>query len=243
VLIVARLGSGRKVLGGLMSASLSFAVARWAVWHPGADSMIVHPPTASERGAIPSAFRRRVTAIGRKALEAAWAILPADGQPRLVLSSRHGEYQRTFGLLTSLAEEGVVSPAEFSLSVHHALVGLLSIATANRSGHTAIAAGPHSFGYGLLEAAACVIEDGGPVLLLHFDEPLPDIYDPIIDANEPPLVLAALLVPAGGGAAMSLAIEPEGAGSVGRLAHEFIEFLQSGEAERSPAGWRWRRAA
>ena len=39
----------------------------------------------------------------RKALEAAWAVLPPDGlAPRLVLSSRHGEYARTEGLLSSL---------------------------------------------------------------------------------------------------------------------------------------------
>jgi len=39
-----------------------------------------------------------------------------------------------------VAGEGV-SPAEFTLSVHHALVGLLSIAQSNRRGHTALAAG------------------------------------------------------------------------------------------------------
>jgi len=192
---------------------------------------------------MPASLRRRVSAIGRKALEAAWEILPEQGSPRLVLSSRHGEYRRTFGLLTSLAEDGTVSPAEFGLSVHHALAGLLSIATANHSGHTAISAGANSFGYGLLEAASCLDEDRAPVLLIHFDEPLPEIYPPLNDGGDPPLALALLLAPSEGGEAMEMTQDPDASPPVGAVAHQFLDFLQSSESERRAAGWRWRRAA
>jgi hypothetical protein len=38
-----------------------------------------------------------------------------DVKTRFVFSSRHGEYARTFSMLRSLAAEGTVSPADFSI--------------------------------------------------------------------------------------------------------------------------------
>ena len=224
-------------------ASLTFTVARWAAWRPDCETLLGDGRGPGRTAAIPASLRRRVSAIGRKALEAAWQILPQDGSPRLVLSSRHGEYQRTFGLLTSVAEDGTVSPAEFGLAVHHALAGLLSIATANHSGHTAISAGADSFGYGLLEAAACLDEDRAPVLLIHFDECLPQIYPPLSDGGDPPLALAVLLVPPADGQAIEVTHDADRSAPADAIAHQFLDFLRSPEAERRVAGWRWRRVA
>jgi hypothetical protein len=150
----------------------------------------IHPATP-----LPASLRRRITPIGRKVLEAAWAVMAGRPglEPRIVLSSRHGEYARTLGLLTSLAESGEVSPAEFSLAVHHGLAGLLSIATGNHAGHTAISAGEDSFGAALCEAAACLADGDGHILLMHFDEALPDSYDAVGGGPEPDLALALLL--------------------------------------------------
>jgi hypothetical protein len=208
---------------------LAFRVAAWTAWRDGVAA-----------GPLPASLRRRVTATGRKALEAAWAVLADKDAPRLVFCSRHGEYERTLSLLDSLAEDGTVSPADFSLSVHHALAGLLSIATANRAGHTAVAAGPDSLGFGLLEAAATVAEDGRPALLVYFDEPLPAIYGSLPGDLAEPMALAVLLVPEGG-EAMTLELIPTDTAVA--LAPEFAAFLASGEAERQASGWRWRRAA
>ena len=69
------------------------------------------------------------------ALEAgwrAWSLLsppPVEDQPPmpLVYASRHGETTRNFALLSDTAEQQPLSPTQFSLSVHNAIIGLWSI--------------------------------------------------------------------------------------------------------------------
>src|SRR5262249_34348958 len=117
---------------------------QWRAWASGAAPS----PATDSSEPVPSLLRRRVTPIAQRALRAAFSL--AHGETRYVFCSRHGEFRRTLGLLQSIARREESSPAEFSLSVHNALVGLLSIATGNHAGHTAIAAGPDSFGFGLV---------------------------------------------------------------------------------------------
>ena len=152
---------------------LGFRLEAWAAW-PQDAQQVMGEGLCDAAPPLPPSLRRRITPLGRRALAAAWAVLAGRAQmPHLVLSSRHGEYVRTLALLDALESSGEVSPAEFSLAVHHGLAGLLSIATGNRLAHTAVAAGEDSFGYGCLEAAAQLAEVAERVLLLHFDEPLP----------------------------------------------------------------------
>jgi hypothetical protein len=221
--------------------ALAFRVENWAAWQAdpaGADADIA---------VLPASLRRRVGSLGRHALAAAWKIMPTPC-PRFVFSSRHGEYDRTLRLLESLIAEGEVSPADFSLSVHHGLAGLLSIAAGNREGHTAIAAGPDSFGYGLLDAIACAVETPAvPVLLLHYDEPLPDLYRDVVAGDEPQAMALALVLRAdGAGTALSVETEPATDSPLkAGLAGAFLEFLRSTDCEAAAAGgrmtWRWRR--
>ena len=111
--------------------------------------------------------------------------------------------------MDSLAAKSEVSPADFSLSVHHALAGLLSIATGNRQGHTAVAAGPDSFLYGLLEAAACLAEaPGRTVVLVYHDDPLPTPYDRFGHPADQPLALALALSATGAEPGMCLTMSP-----------------------------------
>ncbi len=144
---------------------------------------------------VPTLLRRRVSAIGQQALRAGFQI--AASQPaRFILCSRHGEFDRTVSLLRSIAAREPLSPADFSLSVHNALAGLLSIATKNTHGHTAIAAGPDSFGYGMLEAALCLATaQDEKVLVIYFDAPLPELYAAIDDDSAAPVALAVLMAP------------------------------------------------
>ena len=117
---------------------------------------------------------------------------------RFIFCSRYGESDRTLRILHSLAAKEPISPADFSLSVHNALAGLLSIAWGNTAGHTAISAGADSFGYGLLEAIACLNEGSGePVMLVYFDDLLPQPYDEVADGAETCVALAMLLKPPG----------------------------------------------
>jgi hypothetical protein len=225
--------------------ALGLGIVAWAAWSGAGEAMAsggeIHPASP-----LPAALRRRITPIGRKALEAAWIVLAGRPglEPRIVLSSRHGEYVRAVGLLSSLAESGEVSPAEFSLAVHHGLAGLLSIVTGNHAGHLAVAAGIDSFGAALWEAAACVNHGEGTVLLLHFDEALPDSYAPVGGGPEEELALA-LLLSAGDG--VQLDWQPaEVAGS--QSAAAALLRLLGGDTDRVVATgermiWSFRRAA
>ena len=142
----------------------------WRIW-----ANAVTDDRSADVGYAPSGdltmmLRRRATSVGRSALGAAMG-LPRVGEARYILSSRHGELNRTVSILKCLADAEPVSPADFSMSVHNGLAGLLSIATKNTNGHSAVSAGPESFCYGLLEAAACLAEKPDePVILIHYDE-------------------------------------------------------------------------
>src|SRR5690606_18468196 len=117
--------------------------------------------------ATPSTLRRRLSPLAQQGLNAAWS-LSSSGPMRIVFSSRHSEFKRTISLFESLSNYHSVSPADFTLSVHHALTGLLSIAQKNNQGVIAIAGGPESFCYGFMEALAYINEHPSePVLLLH----------------------------------------------------------------------------
>jgi Beta-ketoacyl synthase, N-terminal domain len=167
---------------------------------------------------------------------------------RLVLSSRHGEYERTVTLLTGLARERSVSPADFSLSVHSALAGLMSIASGSRAGLTAVAAGRDSFGWGVVEAAATSLEHPEtPVLLIHFDAPLPADYREVVDQDERPTALALLLrQDESEGIRLTVSASPahDERPSLS-LASDFMRFLAGTEREGAARGgrhlWRWRR--
>ncbi len=201
------------------------------------------PPFGAEP---PLLLRRRVSPLGREALRAAWN-LPGTQNSRVIVSSRHGEFGRTLSLLETIVAGVEVSPADFTLSVHHALAGLLSIACTNRQGHTAVAAGPESFCFGLLEAIATLAyRPAEPVVLLHYDEPLPEPFARFDETLAPPEVLALVLAAEGEG--FSLAISPAHGAEPATLsaAAEFIAFLRQGEAaERVFRGgrcdWYWRR--
>ena len=141
---------------------LNFHIRGWKSWDATRQ-------TGKDEG-IPALLRRRVTPIGQHALSAAWE-LPETKDARLILSSRHGEFSRTLSLLESVANKDEVSPADFTLSVHHALIGLLSIVQENRKGHIAVAAGSESFCFGLMEAVACLHENPSEqVVLIYFDD-------------------------------------------------------------------------
>lgn len=193
---------------------------------------------------LPASVRRRATPLGRRALAAGWSLNP-DTQTRFIFSSRHGEYSRTFAILQALAAEDGVSPAEFSMSVHHALAGLMSIATGNDRGHIALASGGDTFGHGLIEAAACLAEaPEEPVMLVHYDEPLPDIYTEFV---ETPGSIVALLLQAPGVSADALEVAVNRKTATERaddLGYAFATFLHSHEdmavANGERLTWRWR---
>ena len=129
------------MVGGnrLRNNVISFQLLGWSAWketRPAAeDWMRLNVGGAEDCGFLPSGnipmmLRRRATPVGRAALGAAMG-LPHVNDARFILASRHGELARTASILKCLVECEPVSPADFGMSVHHGLSGLLSIATKN----------------------------------------------------------------------------------------------------------------
>lgn len=232
---------------------LSFAVTAWSAWSPVLESKAAWLQWAGKTGSpslgaespTPALLRRRVSPLGQKALKAAWALPDAAVAP-MVFCSRHGEFGRTLSILDSLVSRAEVSPADFTLSVHNALAGLLSIACANRQGHTMIAAGAESFGFGMLEALARLAErPDEPVLLVYFDERLPVPFDAFDDNATQPIALAMTLS-VSGGERLTLDTHPaNGAGVSGEPAvMAFMRTMLGASSHSVSVGeqlvWNWR---
>jgi hypothetical protein len=216
-----------------------FYLRGWGYWTP---------DCATERtDATPALLRRRVSSLGRQALSKAWE-LPEAANARLILSSRHGEFTRTLSLLEAATNRSDLSPADFTLSVHNALIGLLSIAHGNHRGHTAIAAGQESFCFGLLEALACLKENPHePIVLIHFDEPLPGSFAEFNEIEEQPIALALALAATGKNEFIQINMEQSQSKDTPSAshAHDFLNFLAGSLAEGLSIGpdrqWRWTR--
>ncbi|WP_459859258.1 beta-ketoacyl synthase chain length factor [Dongia sp. agr-C8] len=222
----------------------------WRNWAGAAHAHSARAEWAS--ATLPAMLRRRIGTFAQRAISAALGCAGATPS-RYIFASRHGELGRTVGILGAIAAGETPSPTEFSMSVHHALAGLLSIHTGNREGHTAVAAGVDTFGFGFMEAAAYVAADAKPALLVYYDDALPEEYR-ALDAPDDalPLVVAVRLEPAGSGkprcafAPAPTTAPPRSGISTTAAALDFLRFLLSGEAAAVSIGrrmtWRWLRA-
>ncbi len=239
-----------------------FAVRAWSAWAPerethaawrlwaGAPDALADTAVAPA-APIPMMLRRRATPLGQKIVLAAAACGDSLRDARYVLASRHGELGRMIGILRALDSGELPSPAEFSMVVHHALTGLLSIGAGNTRGHTALAAGLDTFGFGLMEAVACLAaRPSEPVLLLYGDEELPGEYAAFRDDDTglPVVVALALGAPRPGDDAISFEAAPRE--TLGQpdtcAAASFLRFLiakaPSVTVEGRRMDWRWSRA-
>jgi hypothetical protein len=240
-----------------------FAVSAWSAWAPkretpadwhmwaGAADKIANDADAGSV-VLPMMLRRRITALGQKMIAGALACGETARTGRYVLASRHGEFSRTLRILESLAAHELPSPAEFSMSVHNGLAGLLSIHSGNMRGHTALAAGIDTFGFGLMEAAACLAEQPRePVLFFFGDESLSGEFDIFggDDVDLPLVVALALQTPGAGDDGILFDAVPRNSNERPTTAAsiDFLRFLLSGAETAVSEGvrmtWTWRRAA
>ena len=249
----------------MMQQELPIFIEDWFAWAPGLENR------AAWRAWAGVAAERDVTeSEGPGILPVIGAALACNdtGAARYIFASRHGEFARTMRILSDLAEEQSPSPADFSLSIHHALAGLLSIHTGNKAGHTTVSAGRDTFGFAMLEAAASLAANPDEaVLLVCYDEPLSGDYRHFQEKSEgtEPLIIALKLSRRQGGGTQAgdaeagdarpfhISAVPSGATSpdddaIERNAIEdFLKFFLTGRDTGSSAGermiWRWQRAA
>ncbi|WP_122510452.1 beta-ketoacyl synthase chain length factor [Pseudomonas viridiflava] len=201
---------------------ITFNIARWRAWAPGLASadeweQWSRTPTrlqdsneAPDVSFLPAMQRRRLGRMARMAFAVGWSL--SDGHERmpLVFVSRHGETPRTFDILRDLAADEPMSPTQFSLSVHNAVIGLWSILRGETSEMTALAAAGDGLEYGAFEAAALLAEGAPAVLLVVTEEQPPHAYARWIDDVPFPYAVGLLLTP-GNEWQLSLNIDTQGA--------------------------------
>lgn len=141
---------------------------------------------------IPPLLRRRFTDIGKLAVGSAMPMLKDNQAIPVVFASRHGDVDLTLSLLESIANDELLSPTKFSLAVHNAISGLMSIARKDFSEVTAIAATNALIPNALLEAAT-QLQNHDNVLCLICDTPLPDLYRPFSHSSAFPYAIALML--------------------------------------------------
>ncbi|MFB4392659.1 MULTISPECIES: beta-ketoacyl synthase chain length factor [unclassified Pseudomonas] len=172
---------------------ISFDISQWRAWAPGLQTpddwqawatgapLVPADGQAPDVSFLPAMQRRRLSHLARMAFSVAWPLAEGQAPMPLVFVSRHGETPRTFSILSELAEGQPLSPTQFSLSVHNAVIGLWSIMRGETSEMTALAAAGDGFEQGLLEAAALLQEGAPAVLLIVAEEQPPEIYRPWVD--------------------------------------------------------------
>jgi Beta-ketoacyl synthase, N-terminal domain len=144
-------------------------------WASGKESAVAGEPPAV---LLAASLRRRASALTRMiaevATQAAEQAAVDLARVPLVMGSALGELRCATDIIASFRDEGgLPSPTKFHNSVHNTAVGYLSMATGNRLGATAVAAGPDTVAVALIEAAMLVQERGGAALLLLADEEVP----------------------------------------------------------------------
>lgn len=125
---------------------------------------------------LPMMTARRLASGSRLAVDAALALLSRQPADALVFSSRHGELERNFRILTSLTERQALSPTDFAMSVHNAAVGNATIAAKAPLVCSSVSAGRDTFAQALVEVAAFHHAGYRRVLLVDFDGAIPEFY-------------------------------------------------------------------
>ncbi len=123
---------------------------------------------------VPPMERRRLTGVERAALSVARKVYPEGEEVPVVFASRWGEIGTTVKLMRQCHDDGEMSPASFSASVHNAAPGAFSLLMKNRAPYTAIAARGRSREMGWLEATSMK----GRVVFVYAEEDTPEFYRP-----------------------------------------------------------------
>ncbi len=141
---------------------------------------------------VPALLRRRFTTLGKFAAKVTFNLM--DGQQGLstIFASRHGDTPLTLSLLQDIGRGEPLSPTSFSLAVHNAVGGLLSIARQDVAPITAIAS-TENLVLSTLHEAVAQLEVYQQVLCVIYDVPLPDIYQRFSQSLPFPVAVAFIV--------------------------------------------------
>ncbi|MEO8002414.1 MAG: beta-ketoacyl synthase chain length factor [Arenimonas sp.] len=175
--------------------SLRFTIEDWAAYAPGLHDQVAwknwsHDPSLPAGDDIPALSempamqRRRLERVGRIALQVAyWCQTAETADIPLVFASRHGDIQRTYEMLEVLARKEALSPTNFGLSIHNAIVAQYSIARQLKQNYLAVAAGKSTAEAAVIEAIGLLHDGAEEVMVVMYDGLLPGSYQKFQDEN------------------------------------------------------------
>ncbi|EKY3198470.1 beta-ketoacyl synthase chain length factor [Cronobacter turicensis] len=166
---------------------------QWSDWAQGCQAIDPTAPQA-KLTALPMMTARRLASGSRLAVECGLTMLRRHAIDAVLFTSRHGELERNFRILTSLASRQPLSPTDFAMSVHNSAVGNLTIAASQPLVSSSLSAGVDTFQQGLCEVM-CLMQAGYQrVLMVDFDGALPEFYHGRVPQNMPVFAYAVALV-------------------------------------------------
>ncbi|WP_300652382.1 beta-ketoacyl synthase chain length factor [Pseudomonas sp.] len=186
---------------------MHFRIEQWRAWAPGLESKddwrtwceapvrVADGQQQPDVSFLPAMQRRRLSRLARMLFQVAWPLAEAYPALPLIFASRHGETPRTLAILNDLARDEPLSPTQFSLSVHNAIIGQWSILRGDTSEMTAVAAAGDGLEHAMLEASMLLGEGAPAVLLVIAEEAPPAVYAPYVDDVPFPYAVALLLTP------------------------------------------------
>ncbi len=156
--------------------NVEFTVKNWAAWPPSSQTAN-HISQKELLASIPGMLKRRLTPLARTVFSATIHCLPeGNSDIPLVFSSTHGELAKSLTMMEQLEQGEEISPTAFSLSVHNAIAGLFSMAFHDQNQTTVIAPGKEGLCAAFIETAGLLQEGHEKILLVFYDEPLPEFY-------------------------------------------------------------------
>ena len=165
----------------------NFVLSQWNVWAPGINTLddwlngsdgdaALLQDKAAVPDSVPKMLQRRLSPLAKAVFNSADKCIVTGEQIPAVFSSANGEICKSLEMLKALQAGDDISPAAFSLSVHNAIAGLLSMVYANQQEITVIAPGQEGIAPAFIEGLGLLQEGADAVLLILYDEPIPDFY-------------------------------------------------------------------
>lgn len=208
---------------------IQFNILAWSAWTSSDNTSTKASPSISvtEKPAvetIPPMLRRRLNVLGRACAAQILAHSSSEENIPIVYSSRHGDVERTLSVLQEIAAGEPVSPMAFSLAVHNAISGIVSIQQKNRANILTVAA-PDPLVPVLLEAAGLLAEGADKVLCVLADTELPELYRKEGDFTQVPWAASFVISQSGDGLDLELKPGGEGADACDYPELDFIRWM------------------
>ncbi len=143
---------------------------------------------------VPNRKFHRISRLSKMALYAAYhAKVEAQKTHKLSASiffSRFGELQHTERVLSAVHAKELVSPMDFSYSVHNTAQGLFSILQDENTPATAIASRYDGLENALVKAFSQLKDGSEAVMIVYHEDTLPEIYEDYLKPDIMPLAFA-----------------------------------------------------